>query len=138
MLRLVFDGHLSSKTDWCSQERLAFSPYSDLKTSSTNFFAIKGHGSINRYWFINKIYKSCEEDAGWLIFYSPGRINGCSWEKPSDAKIIFSRATNGTTWATGMDVIHEYVIVKLINFCMYFLATAGDVGEADVLAVFVD
>ena len=105
MLRLVFDGHLSSKTDWFSQERLAFSPYADLKTSSTNFFSIEG--DVTRYWFINKNYGGCSADAGWLVFYSHNLLSfGCpNWDPPSDFGIKYSRATNATNWATGMDVI---------------------------------
>ena len=113
VLRLVFDGHLSSKTDWFSQERLAFSPYTDLKTSSTNYFSIKAHGT--RYWFINKFYAGCNIDEGWLVFYSPGLDpHGCPWDSPSDVKIKYSRATNATNWATGMDITCHCETVRLL------------------------
>ena len=118
VLRLVFDGHLSSKTDWFSQERLAFSPYTDLKTNSTNFFSIKGDKT--RYWFINAHYGGCDNDEGWLVFYSPGHPAGCSWDLVTDVKIKYSRATAATTWATGMDVIH---VIANYN-CSTFVRTS--------------
>ncbi|XP_062517770.1 uncharacterized protein LOC134193008 [Corticium candelabrum] len=110
VVRMVFDGHLSRKNSWFTKQRLAFSPYTDLKTSSTNYFGIQGHKT--REWFINKNYGGCGKDAGWLVFYSPGL--GCSWEPKTKIQIKYSRTNKAQNWSN------------------------GNVGEADAMAVFVD
>ena len=39
---LVFDGTASTTTSWFSKERLLSSPWTDLKGSATDYFAIDG------------------------------------------------------------------------------------------------
>ena len=103
VLRMVFDGHLSNRNSWFSKERLAFSPYTDLKTSSTNYFGI--HGWRTRDWFINKGYGGCSADVGWLVFMSPGY--GCSWDPKSKFQIKYSRANTAQNWLTGKSASHN-------------------------------
>ena len=98
MLRMSFDGHLSNKNSWFTKERLAFSPYTDLKTSTPNYFGIHAWGT--RQWFINRNYGGCGADAGWLVFLSPG--TGCGWDPSYKFQIKYSRVNTAQKWSTGM------------------------------------
>ena len=42
VVSIVFDGVGSDKINWFSQSRLISSPWTDLETSTTNFFSIVG------------------------------------------------------------------------------------------------
>ena len=131
VVRMVFDGHLSRKNSWFTKQRLAFSPYTDLKTSSTNYFGIQGHKT--REWFINKNYGGCGKDAGWLVFYSPGL--GCSWEPKTKIQIKYSRTNKAQNWSNGMDASQHCICTF---YAMCHSSFTGNVGEADAMAVFVD
>ena len=107
VLRLVFNGHLSNELDWFSQRRLAFSPYTDLKTSPFNYFSIRGY--LTRHFYINKIWNGCPNDAGWLIYYTPGIV--CPWETRNDYKIKYSRSSTVENFTTGMQLIIDNLFV---------------------------
>ena len=117
VLRLVFDGHLSNRNSWFSKERLAFSPYTDLKTSSTNYFEI--HGWKTRYWFINKSYDGCAADVGWLVFTSPG--HGCPWDPKSKFQIKYSRANTAQNWLTGSLLLTINACFQIFNYAFLLL-----------------
>ena len=94
---LKFDADGSDNENWFSASKLIHSPYSDTPKESEkyNFFSIKGHKELNRYFFINRNYGGCEKDTGWII------IGGqdCEWEKSGGkTPILYSTQKTYTTW----------------------------------------
>ncbi|XP_035696729.1 uncharacterized protein LOC118430125 [Branchiostoma floridae] len=113
---LIFDGKGSDKMNWFSKERLISSPWTDLKTETTNIFSIPGevrNPKAPRSFYINRNYRGCPKDEGWLVVGEGGTV--CNWEKrdPRRPHILFSRKSTHVNWTTGGD----------------------DVGKADVMVI---
>ncbi|CAH1250446.1 Hypp8858 [Branchiostoma lanceolatum] len=113
---LIFDGRDSDKLNWFSKERLISSPWTDLKTETTNLFSIPGevaNRDAPRSFYINRNYDGCPNDNGWLVVVESSGY--CDWEKRDQRvpHILFSRKSTHVNWTTGGD----------------------DVGTADVMVV---
>eukprot|EP00058_Branchiostoma_floridae_P004971 XP_002590459.1 hypothetical protein BRAFLDRAFT_86325 [Branchiostoma floridae] len=104
---LIFDGKGSDKMNWFSKERLISSPWTDLKTETTNIFSIPGEvrnpkaPRSFRSFYINRNYRGCPKDEGWLVVGEGGTV--CNWEKrdPRRPHILFSRKSTHVNWTTG-------------------------------------
>ncbi|XP_071958874.1 uncharacterized protein [Antedon mediterranea] len=75
---LVFNGVESDYKSFFQKQNLLTSPWTDLETTSTNYFSADGHLGMGRLWFINKQYGDCQDDLGWFVvkpYYSY-----CPWE----------------------------------------------------------
>ena len=103
---LVFDGHLSTKTSWFTKSRLAFSPYTDIISSTQNFFSILGDESVpvpetmvERNFFIQHAYLGCESDVGWLVAIS-GNEDICPWANLGDdyIRLKYSKLPTMANW----------------------------------------
>ncbi|XP_035663532.1 uncharacterized protein LOC118407208 [Branchiostoma floridae] len=113
---LIFDGRDADKLSWFSKERLISSPWTDLRTETTNVFSIPGevvNPEAPRSFYINRNYDGCPNDNGWLAVVEGGTV--CAWEKRDKRvpHILFSRKSTYVNWTTGGD----------------------DVGTADVMVV---
>ncbi|KAK2559870.1 hypothetical protein P5673_017432 [Acropora cervicornis] len=115
VLSLVFNATDSNKTSWFSKNRLIQSPWTeDLQNQQQNFFSLVGDLTARRAFFINKVYNnSCSGDNGWLMA-SSGK--NCSYENrpPQKKAFLYSKLNTSVNW-------EEH----------------GNVGSADVLAVFI-
>ncbi|KAI8490241.1 hypothetical protein Bbelb_319790 [Branchiostoma belcheri] len=115
MLNLIFDGRNSDKLNWFSKRRLISSPWTDLKTETTNYFSIPGEVGLSapRSFYINRNYGGCPADNGWLVVVEGS--TACEWETRDRRvpHILFSRRSTYVNWTTGGD----------------------DVGTADVMVV---
>ncbi|CAG2246132.1 unnamed protein product [Mytilus edulis] len=77
----IFNGTMSSKTDWFSQDRLLNTSYQDLNSKTRpNFFQINGDQSIKRPFVINENYAGCQYDSGWLVVLDMNASRRCAWE----------------------------------------------------------
>ena len=105
MIRLVFGSINSTKTDWFTKDSLTSSPYSDIISSTQNYFSIRGdqrfraENNIDRNFFINKNYGGCTVDAGWLVVIS-GKDDNCAWAQGEFISIKYARRTTVTAWNT--------------------------------------
>ncbi|XP_067047393.1 uncharacterized protein [Acropora muricata] len=115
VLSLVFNATDSNKTSWFTKNRLIQSPWTeDLQNQQQNFFSLLGDLTARRAFFINKVYNnSCSGDNGWLMA-SSGK--SCSYERrfPQRKAFLYSKLNTSVNWK-------EH----------------GNVGSADVLAVFI-
>jgi len=111
---MMFDATGSDKFSWFSRDKLTYTlPWADIKGSS-NFFSIKGDTRNSRRFFINKAYGGCPGDVGWMVIGGPN----CDWEKNfGNNAILYSKLSTATKWQTP--------------------PAYANIGEADVLAVFV-
>ncbi|CAH3141935.1 unnamed protein product, partial [Porites evermanni] len=100
--------------NWFSDSKLTHSSqWSDIKTESKNYFSISGDTTKKRHFFINRGYAgNCAGDTGWMVIAG----KECDWERGHQHKnpILYSKLSKYTKWEE-----------------------KDDVGEADVLAVFV-
>ncbi|XP_078662610.1 uncharacterized protein LOC144906321 [Branchiostoma floridae x Branchiostoma belcheri] len=125
---LIFDGRNSDKLSWFSQERLISSPWTDLKTETTNYFSIPGDTNPDypRSFFINRNYGGCPEDNGWLVVVEDGV---CEWEtldQPAP-RILFSRKSTHVNWTTGGDDVGTAdVMVVSIKTCGHVTESADE------------
>ena len=105
MIRFVFDSTHSTKTDWFSKDSLTSSPYTDIISTSQNFFSIRGHqefqsqSNLDRNFFINNSYNWCLLDFGWLVVIS-GKDDVCKWAQGEFISIKYARRTTMTNWNT--------------------------------------
>ncbi|PVD35967.1 hypothetical protein C0Q70_02936 [Pomacea canaliculata] len=87
----TFNGAGTNFYNWMTPARLVESSWTDLKSSSTNFFSPAGDGGLRRRFFINHVYPGCDGDAGWLVVKDENDV--CSWGNPTGVKyplILFS------------------------------------------------
>uniref|UniRef100_A0A2C9LA03 Uncharacterized protein n=1 Tax=Biomphalaria glabrata TaxID=6526 RepID=A0A2C9LA03_BIOGL len=115
---MVFDGRGTDNMNWFSQEKLELSSWTDLKTSSYNFFSIEGDlrpsNLIYRRFIVNKFYGGCGGDWGWFSAadFMP---SFCPWEGANNyPSFAYVKGSNSTNWST------------------------GKVGYADVMAIYVN
>ncbi|KAI8735423.1 hypothetical protein BgiBS90_036557 [Biomphalaria glabrata] len=115
---MVFDGRGTDNMNWFSQEKLELSSWTDLKTSSYNFFSIEGDlrpsNLIYRRFIVNKFYGGCGGDLGWFSAadFMPSY---CPWEGANNyPSFAYVKGSNSTNWST------------------------GKVGYADVMAIYVN
>ncbi|XP_068735953.1 uncharacterized protein [Montipora capricornis] len=113
VLSLVFNATDSNKTNWFSKSRLLQSPWTeDLQSEQQNFFSLVGDLSTKRAFFINKVNGSCSGDIGWLMVTSG---DSCSYETQYwRLSFLYSKLHTRVNW-------NDH----------------GNVGAADVLAVFI-
>ncbi|XP_056014664.1 uncharacterized protein LOC130052771 [Ostrea edulis] len=99
---LEFDGSGSNMLNWFSKSRLLESSWSDLKSSRSNFFSIKGHDRdgrrpIKRHFFANKRYTSCLNAVGWFVVID--RPDGCFWTRSEKTPLfLFSMDSKAAKW----------------------------------------
>lgn len=109
---LKFDARGTDKFNWFRVEKLTNSPWNDIKKEPRNYFSIIGdNGLAKRRFFINRNYGGCPNDHGWMVIIGPA----CDWEKRRQQlhMILYSKEDGYVNW------------------------DKGNVGEADVLAVYV-
>ncbi|KAL8604355.1 hypothetical protein ACOMHN_028118 [Nucella lapillus] len=118
VLELVFNGTGSSVTSWMSPSRILQSPWNDLSTSSSayNFFSIAPQIPYKRFFFINKFYKGCDGDTGWLCASDTmGTRVPCPWEGSSFPSFVYSTASGATLWQ-GTKVKNADVFAIFVQF----------------------
>ena len=103
MVRLLFNGNDSNKTNWFTKERLKSSPYTDITNKTQNFFSILGDQefrsfyNIDRNFFINELYNGCLNDPGWLVVIS-GNTDFCLWGRLYYIRIKYAMRTTVGIW----------------------------------------
>ncbi|XP_048771877.2 uncharacterized protein LOC125677747 [Ostrea edulis] len=116
---LEFDGSGSNKLNWFSKSRLLHSSWSDLKTSRTNYFSIKGHDRdgrrpVKRHFFVNKRYGRCPNDVGWFVIID--KTDLCPWARKGRTPLfLYSRGSKAANWnrRPGVaDVMNVYIGCK--------------------------
>ncbi len=119
-MAMIFDGKGSNQTNWFSPGRLITSPWSDLPGSHQFdsgeegvYFSIQGNAGKLRNFYINYSEGSCVV-SGWTMI---DHQSGCTWAEP---------IRNGL----------KKFIYSLKKTKMNYL-TDGNVGKAEVIAVFV-
>ncbi|XP_059165090.1 uncharacterized protein LOC131947786 [Physella acuta] len=115
---ILFDGSGSTYMDWFNKARVKFSTWNQIKTDVTNFFSIEGYipvKAVQRTFFVNSIYNGCPNDKGWFVAIDiAGSSYSCDWETTSTFPVFkYARQNQAENWTT------------------------GDVGIADMFAIFV-
>lgn len=79
----VFTNRASdSLTSWFNQDMLSNSSWSDLKTSSYNFFNVEGEHITVRRFYMSKRHYGCPGDMGWwMVVDNINRPLYCQYEK---------------------------------------------------------
>ncbi|XP_022101932.1 uncharacterized protein LOC110985301 [Acanthaster planci] len=99
---LVFNGIGSDILNWFSKERLITSPWTDLKSTKTNYFSIRGQTKEDRRFFINHKFGACGGDSGWLAVTESNRPVDCEWERATEdlpySIISYSRKDSRVDW----------------------------------------
>ncbi|XP_048766133.2 uncharacterized protein LOC125673562 [Ostrea edulis] len=84
---VIFDGRLSTNTNWFTKERVLSSTWTDLTANQTyNLFSFNGIQDVrvNRHWSISHNFGGCPNDRAWFTtsFYPP---TGCRFDKRKSA-----------------------------------------------------
>ena len=112
-LALKFNGTSSDIWSWFSASALLESPYQDVKDGH-NFFGIKGDERLSRYFFINKNYGSCPNDAGWLVVVG-GKT--CEWEKRYQPQVVlYSKKNTAVNWNNPGKFIQQFSQCRKSNW----------------------
>ncbi|KAK3587740.1 hypothetical protein CHS0354_042694 [Potamilus streckersoni] len=110
---IIFNGEGSDMQSWFSKGRLKQTSWTDLASSTLEFFSLKGDDYWGRHFFIHGSYTLCAKDYGWILVNS-GIRPYCPFDQHgSYPSIIYAR--NG---------------VKSIYGSQGY-------GEADVLAIYI-
>ncbi|XP_019633931.1 PREDICTED: uncharacterized protein LOC109477277 [Branchiostoma belcheri] len=123
---IIFNGTGSDKNSWFSKDRLVSSPWTDLKTATTDFFSIDGdwhyamYGSTTRIFdrrFHIALTNNCASERGWLTVLDQNS-NFCTWERSEDGRyprIVYSKLPGSVDYSQD----------------------SANVGMADVMAIFI-
>ncbi|XP_078572638.1 uncharacterized protein LOC144859658 isoform X1 [Branchiostoma floridae x Branchiostoma japonicum] len=114
----IFDGANSDKTNWFTKARLLSSPYTDIQTSTPNYFSVVGLPEAQRRFYINRNHGGCGNDAGWLVVADAGMAGICNWEKAEAA-------------------VHPHVLYSKLNTAVRWDDTAN-VGKADRMRIYLE
>jgi len=111
---VVFDGADTTATSWMDTTRVKRTSFTDLMSSTKNIFSLQGEDTNGRErrFFINHRSGGCGLEEGWVaVVGGPG----CEWENRnvSYPRFLYAEGNSKSNWS------------------------AGQVAEADVLAVFV-
>ncbi|XP_073246805.1 uncharacterized protein [Porites lutea] len=113
-VELKFNAKGTDNQNWFNDSKLSHSSqWYDIKKESKNYFSISGDTTKKRHFFINRGYAgNCAGDTGWMVIAG----GQCDWERAHQNKnpILYSKLSKYTKWEE-----------------------KNDVGEADVLAVFL-
>ncbi|XP_077992102.1 uncharacterized protein LOC144446224 [Glandiceps talaboti] len=127
-MSLVFDASGTSKTSFYSSSYLLYAPYTDIYSSSMNYFSMSGHSTstLGRHWFISSYYSGCNGDAGWVCVSDPtSSSGGCDWENmETRPNFIYSTSTTRQAWASGNTARADV-------FAMFFKETV-DTSDEDL------
>lgn len=107
---LRFDATSSTFTSFFRPERLAASSWIDLQPAGETFsdFTLEGSNDIVRRFNVNRQYKSCDQDYGWLVAHgtlasppcnSKGAPTNTDYEVPANLiRIYLATGTTGQLW----------------------------------------
>ncbi|XP_046561065.1 uncharacterized protein LOC124270091 [Haliotis rubra] len=116
---IIFDGTGSTKMSWFTPTRVINSTWTDLTTSTSNYFSIEGHLYTRRF-LISHLYGLCTTDVIWMsVVDGNDQSHPCSWDNPSVyPKLLY--AINNQKAAIGTLTDFEYgdvmaILVKLGN-----------------------
>ncbi|XP_071827139.1 macrophage mannose receptor 1-like isoform X2 [Apostichopus japonicus] len=102
MKSLTFDSSGTTRTGFFSSSQLIYAPYTDIYTTSMNYFSIAGHYSISRHFFVSRAYGGCSVDSGWFAVVDYGNNAGCNWDTWwTRPYFIASTASTYQTWNSG-------------------------------------
>ncbi|XP_025084126.1 uncharacterized protein LOC112558125 isoform X3 [Pomacea canaliculata] len=100
----LFNGTGSTYSNWMTAARLIESSWTDLKSSTTNFFSITGDEGLRRRFLINHAYPGCLNDNGWLLVKDG--TDTCAYGNPTGVKyplILFSPLSTLVTYTSAAD-----------------------------------
>ncbi|KAH9500163.1 hypothetical protein Btru_077361 [Bulinus truncatus] len=80
--QVIFNATGSTYLNWFDQSRILGSSWTDLMSSTFNYFSIAGHqtGSIQRVFYMSHSYGTCATDDGWFVAID-NENGGCGYEK---------------------------------------------------------
>ncbi|KAJ8026239.1 Contactin-associated protein 1 [Holothuria leucospilota] len=109
---LTFDSSGTSRTGFFTSGQLIYAPYTDIYSTSMNYFSMAGHDSISRHFFVSRAYGGCNVDSGWVVVVDYGNNAGCSWDtwwtRPF---FIASAASTYQTWNSGSRTFPDIVAI---------------------------
>ncbi|XP_078661576.1 polycystin-1-like protein 2 [Branchiostoma floridae x Branchiostoma belcheri] len=116
-VELIFDGTNTDKFNWFNKSRLLSPPWNDINTEPQNFFSIEGAPHAKRFFYINRNWGGCPNDAGWLAVADGGPDGICEWERAPEDQLPYIRFSKTTGYA---------------NF------NGGDIATADRMVIYID
>ncbi|XP_071959576.1 uncharacterized protein [Antedon mediterranea] len=109
--KMTFNGSLTDKIDWFSEENVLTSQYNDLEDSGKTFFSIQGNKRAERRFYINDNCQGCHLDSGWfMVLDNPGH---CAWEEnfaKSSPQFMYSGGKTQEVWAENDNFARMFVI----------------------------
>ncbi|CAH3116410.1 unnamed protein product [Porites lobata] len=112
---LKFNASGSNNSNWFSCSALTQSSWFDIPSEPHNYFSI--YGSVHstrdkRRFFINRNYRSCPNDAGWMVITE---LEHCDWEMNKKNAILYSKLSNYTNWNEDENVLEADVLVVYVR-----------------------
>ncbi|XP_067685517.1 uncharacterized protein [Haliotis asinina] len=113
---IIFDGTGSTKMSWFTPTRVIYSTWMDLKTSSSNFFSIKGHPKTRRFQ-ISHLYSGCPSDVMWMLIVDGNdHSHPCFFDNPPvTPKFLYSILSRKATIGTLTDFEYGDVMAILVK-----------------------
>ncbi|XP_067683120.1 uncharacterized protein [Haliotis asinina] len=112
----VFDGTGTTKMSWFTETRVVYSTWTDLKTSTYNYFSIEGH-PYNRRFMISNSYNGCPNDIMWMMVIDGDDVNhACKWDHPATApKFLYTLKNTKTVTGNLADFEYGDVMAILVK-----------------------
>ncbi|XP_046561067.1 uncharacterized protein LOC124270092 [Haliotis rubra] len=113
---IIFDGTGTTKTSWFTETRVINSTWTDLTTSTFNYFSIEGHPDTRRFLISNR-YNGCPNDIMWMmVIDSNESIHACQWDHPATApKFLYTPKSTKTITGTLTDFEYGDAMVILVK-----------------------
>lgn len=93
------------KNSWFAKSNVLSSTWTDLTSSTQNYFSIAGDAANYRNWQIHGTYAGCPNDTGWmLITYDPAHdtcVRQGAWYSAAVGAIFYSTASTKQILNTG-------------------------------------
>lgn len=91
------------KITWFAKANVSSTSWTDVTSSSQNYFSIQGDSANYRGWFINNLYNGCPADYGWLVVTYNAAKDTCSqqnyWQSAPAGSIMYATGTTKSLYA---------------------------------------
>ena len=116
---IKFNTSGKDKLSWFAKANITASSWTDLTSSTFNYFSILGDSANSRGWFVNNLYNNCPGDIGWLgITYNPSK-DTCSqqgsWQSIPVGTIFYSTLTTKGAEANTAQFSQADALVVLVR-----------------------
>ena len=109
---VVFDGTGTDSQTWFSDTKVINSSWTDLTTTSKNYFSIQGddktHYTLERRFFMNNYYNGCSLDMGWFI--AVDSYDTCTWGQTTDYPLFLVSGSDKKSTLSSMQTADVFAV----------------------------